>query len=172
MPSQYDDSEEVSKSFFHDVMTVITRRFVQLLIKQEERQAKLFAELFGDAAVGVSKRPEDVAEQTVSLCVRKSDLDGRLECEAPEYKGLVLRRHLFRQLYSTQRQNRATTTRWEIGREGRREEMLAGFGDVDVSVEQSTDVLSDNDLHVSVLPSGLWSLVKLWVGSWRRTRWR
>ena len=32
------------------------------------------------------KRPEDVAAQTVSLCVRKSDLDGRLECEAPEYK--------------------------------------------------------------------------------------
>ena len=29
----------------------------------------------------------DLTEQTVSLCVRKCDLDGRLEREAPTYMG-------------------------------------------------------------------------------------
>ena len=42
MPSQDDDSEEVSTSFVRDVMTVMTRRLEQLLVKQHEREAKLF----------------------------------------------------------------------------------------------------------------------------------
>ena len=69
-------------------MAAMTRRFEQLLIMQDERQAKLFAELFVGAAVDVPKRPNDVAEQTVSLCVRKSDLDGgveRLDRGVPTY---------------------------------------------------------------------------------------
>ena len=68
MLSQDDDSEEVRVNALHYVMALMTRRFEQLLITQEERQAKLFAELFGDADVDASKRTEDVAEQTVSLC--------------------------------------------------------------------------------------------------------
>ena len=94
-----DDSEEaetintsVSQSFFHDVMTGMTRRLEQLLVKQEARQAKLFAELFGDDAVELSRRLGDVAEQTVSLCdeasTRKSGPDGRikrLESDAPTH---------------------------------------------------------------------------------------
>ena len=50
-----DDSQEaetiktsVSQSFFHDIMTGMTRRLEQLLVKQDERRAKLFDELFGD----------------------------------------------------------------------------------------------------------------------------
>ena len=45
MPSQDDDSEEVSVTSLHDVMSVMTRRFEELPVKQDERQAKLFVEL-------------------------------------------------------------------------------------------------------------------------------
>ena len=62
-----DDSEEaetikisVSRSYFRDVMTGMTRRLEHLLHTQYERRAKLFAELFNDAAVDESMRPEDV----------------------------------------------------------------------------------------------------------------
>ena len=82
----------VSQSFFHDVMAGMTRRFEQLLVKQEARQAKLFAELFGDDAVELSGRLGDVTEQTVSLCeeafTRKSGPDGRIkrrERDAPTH---------------------------------------------------------------------------------------
>ena len=71
-----DDSEEaetintsVSQNLFHDVMTGMTLRLEQLLIKQDERRAKLFAGLFNDAVNSVvdsPKRPEDVTEETVS----------------------------------------------------------------------------------------------------------
>ena len=80
MLSQDDDSEEVRVNALHYVMALMTRRFEQLLITQEERQAKLFAELFGDADVDASKRTEDVAEQTVSLCE---------EFELPERESLT-----------------------------------------------------------------------------------
>ena len=46
MPSQDDNNEEVSVNSLHDVMTHMTRRFEELLVKQDERQAKQFAELF------------------------------------------------------------------------------------------------------------------------------
>ena len=45
MPSQDDDSEEESVNSLHDVMALMTRRFGELLVKQDERQAKQFAEL-------------------------------------------------------------------------------------------------------------------------------
>ena len=94
-----DDSEEaetiktsVSQSFFHDVMTGMTRRLEQLLVKQEARQVKLFAKLFGDDAVELSGQLGDVTEQTVSLCEEastwKSGPDGRikrLERDAPTH---------------------------------------------------------------------------------------
>ena len=80
MLSQDDDSEEVRVNALHYVMALMTRRFEQLLITQEERQAKQFAELFGDADVDASKRTEDVAEQTVSLCE---------EFELPERESLT-----------------------------------------------------------------------------------
>ena len=61
----------------------MTRRLEQLLVKQEARQAKLFAELFGDDAVELSGRLGDVTEQTVSLCeeapTRKSGPGGRIK---------------------------------------------------------------------------------------------
>ena len=78
-------------------MTGMTRRLEQLLVKQEARQAKLFAELFGDDAVELSGRlgdgtPADVTEQTVSLCeeasTRECGPDGRikrLERDAPTH---------------------------------------------------------------------------------------
>ena len=62
MPTQDDDSEEVSLNSLRDVMAVMTRRFEHLLIKQEKRQVKLFAELFDDSVVGV-KRAEDLPDQ-------------------------------------------------------------------------------------------------------------
>ena len=62
MPSQDDGSEEVSTSVVRDVMTVMTRRLEQLLVKQHERESKLFAELFDDSVVGL-KRAEDLPDQ-------------------------------------------------------------------------------------------------------------
>ena len=133
---------------------------------QDERQAKLFAGLFVDDAVDVSKRPEYVAEQTVSLCVRKSDLDGgveRLEREVPTYS---VAGDSETSIPAAVPEAKSRTRRREPGEtlaeEGDGKESLARFGDVDMSVatkdvrerEQSTDVLSDNDLHVCALPSG------------------
>ena len=79
---EYDDSEEaetskisVSQSNFRDVMTGMTLRLEQLLIKQDERRAKLFAGLFDDAVDSVvdsPKRPADVTEETVSSGVEIS----------------------------------------------------------------------------------------------------
>ena len=168
MPSQDDDSEDVSLNSLRDVMAVVTRRFEHLPIEQEKRQAKLFDELFGDDvfAVDVSKRPEDVAEQTVSVCVRKYDLDGiyeRLEREVPVYtegghsEASVLAAVPEAKGGTQQRREPGET----LAEEGDGDERLSRCGDVEVSVatqdvratEQSTDVLSDNDQHVSVLPS-------------------
>ena len=90
MPSQDNDTEEVSVNSLHDVMALMTRRFEELLVKQDERQAKQFAELFdvsfkkighsaqiGDAVI-------DLTEQTVSLrektSARTSVVDGGIEC--------------------------------------------------------------------------------------------
>ena len=90
-----DDSEEaetiknsVSQRFFRDVMTGMTRRFEQLLVKQDERRAKLFAELFDggvDSVVDsskwpedVRKRPEDVTEETVSMSVEISTQNSKV----------------------------------------------------------------------------------------------
>ena len=82
----------------HDVMALMTRRFEQLLVRQEERQAKVFAELFDvpfdkiGRSIDIHSAVVDVTEQTLSLCVetpmRKCEVDGiyeRLEREAPTY---------------------------------------------------------------------------------------
>ena len=79
MPSQDDDNEEVSMNSLHDVMAAMTRRFEQLLVKQEERQAKLFAELFDDVVVDSSKRPEDVTKETVSMSVEISTQNSKVD---------------------------------------------------------------------------------------------
>ena len=87
-PREDDDSEEadtsktsVSPSFFGDVMTGMTRRLEELLVKQDERRTKLFEELFDDVIVDSSKRPVDVTEETVSTSVdistQNSDVDAR-----------------------------------------------------------------------------------------------
>ena len=99
MPSHDDDdSEEVSVNSIHDVMALMTRRFEQLLVRQEERQAKVFAELFDvpfdniGRSIDIHSAVVDVTEQTLSLCMetpmRKCEVDGiyeRLEREAPTY---------------------------------------------------------------------------------------
>ncbi len=79
MPSQDDDNEEVSVNSLHDVMAAMTRRFEQLLVKQEERQAKLFAELFDDVVVDSSRRPEDVTKETVSMRVEISTQNSKVD---------------------------------------------------------------------------------------------
>ena len=56
MPSQNDDSEKVSLNSLHDVMAGMTGRLQQLLVRQDERRTKLFAELFGDDVVDLSGR--------------------------------------------------------------------------------------------------------------------
>ena len=43
MPSQDDDTEEVNVNSLHDVVALTTRRFEELLVKQDERQAIQFA---------------------------------------------------------------------------------------------------------------------------------
>ena len=71
----------MSTSFSHDVMTVMMRRLEELLVKQDERRAKLFVELFDDAVVDSSKRPQDVTEETVLMSVeistQNSEVDAR-----------------------------------------------------------------------------------------------
>ena len=96
MPSQDDDSEEVSVNSLYYVMAVMTRRLEQLIVNQDERQAKQFAELFDVSfkKVGHSAKIDDAAinltEQMVSLrektSARTSGVDGgveRLEREVP-----------------------------------------------------------------------------------------
>ena len=168
-PSQDDDSDEVSVNSLHDVMAVMTRRFEQLLVKQEARQAKLFAELFGDDAVDLSGRLGDVTEQTVSLCeeasTRKSGPDGRLkrlERDAPTYTEAgdleaSIPAAVPEAESGTQQRQPGETLAEEVDEE----ESLARFGDIDVPIatqdirakEQSTDVLPHDELHVSVRQS-------------------
>ena len=62
-------------------MMGMTRRLEQLLLKQDERRAKLFEELFDDATVDSLKRPADVTEETVSsgveISAQNSEADAR-----------------------------------------------------------------------------------------------
>ena len=168
MRTQDDDSEEVSVNSLHDVMALMTRRFEQLLVRQEERQARMFAEQFDvpfdkiGRSIDIHSAVVDVTEQTLSLCVetpiRKCEVDGiyeRLEREAPTYS----------EGGHSEASETATQQRQEPGEtlaeEGDDEESLARCGDVEVSVatqdicarEQSANVPSDNDLYVSVLPT-------------------
>ena len=59
----------------------MTRRLEQLLIKQDQRRAKLFVELFDDDVVDSSKRSEDVTKETESMSVeismQNSEFDAR-----------------------------------------------------------------------------------------------
>ena len=75
MPSQDGDSEEVSMNSLHDVMTLMTRRFEELLVKQDERQAKQFAKLFDVSfkKIGHSAQSDDVViDLTEQMqCVRR-----------------------------------------------------------------------------------------------------
>ena len=176
MRTQDDDSEEVSVNSLHDVMALMTRRFEQLLVRQEERQARMFAEQFDvpfdkiGRSIDIHSAVVDVTEQTLSLCVetpmRKCEVDGiyeRLEREAPTYSEGG---HSEASETGTQQRREPGET---LAEEGDEDERLARCGDVEVSVatqdvrarEQSTDVLSNNDHHVSVLPSGC---VKLGLG--------
>ena len=168
MSSHDDDSEEVSVSSLHDVMALMTRRFEQLLVRQEERQARVFAELFDvpfdkiGRSIDIHRAVVDVAEQTLSLCVetpiRECEVDGiyeRLEREVPTYSEGG---HSEASETGTQQRREPGET---LAEEGDHEESLARCGDVEVSVatqdicarEQSANVPSDNDLYVSVLPT-------------------
>ena len=166
MRTQDDDSEDLSVNSIHDVMALMTRRFEQLLVRQEERQAKVFAELFDvpfdkiGRSIDIHSAVVDVTEQTLSLCVgtpmRKCEVDGiyeRLEREAPTYSEGG---HSEASESGTQQRREPGET---LAEEGDEEESLARCGDVEVSVvtqdicarEQSANVPSDNDLYVSVL---------------------
>ena len=170
MPSQDDDSEEVSVNSLHYGMALMARRFEQLLVRQEERQAKVFAELFDVPFDKIGRSIDnhsavvDVTEQTLSLCMethmRKCEVDGiyeRLEREAPTYSEGG---HSEASETGTQQRREPGETE-TLAEEGDDEESLARCGDVEVSVatqdicarEQSANVPSDNDLYVSVLPS-------------------
>ena len=81
-----DDSEEaetiqtsVTTNVVHDVMTVMTRRLEELLVKQDQRRADLFAELFVDAVVDSSRRPDDVTKETVSMSVEISTQNSKVD---------------------------------------------------------------------------------------------
>ena len=70
-------------------MTVMTRCFEQLLVKQDERRTKPFTELFHDAVVDLSKQPHDLADQTTLLHDETAawipEVDGkRNHCEREE----------------------------------------------------------------------------------------
>ena len=173
MPSQDDDSEEVSVNSLHDVMALLTRHFEELLVKQDERQAKQFAELFDVSfkKIGHSAQSYDVVidltEQTVSLrektSARTSGVDGgveRLEREVPtcteagDLEASIPAAVPEAESGTQQRQPGET-----LAEEVDEEESLARFGDIDVPIatqdnrakEQSADVLSDDDRHVNVL---------------------
>ncbi len=116
MPSQDDDSEEVSINSLHDVMALMTRRFVELLVKQDECQAKQFAELFDVSfkKIGHSAQSDDVVidltEQTVSLREKTSArTSGWMEesnasnVKCLHAQRLVIWRRRFQQLYRRQR---------------------------------------------------------------------
>ena len=148
MLSQDDDSEEVRVNALHYVMALMTRRFEQLLITQEARQAKLFAELFGDADVDASKRNEDVAEQTVSLCE---------EFELPERESLTYTEAgdseasvptAVSDVKSITRQRQRGGRLAEKGDDGER----ARFADIDAA-HVATEATFDGDRHVSVTHS-------------------
>ena len=168
MPSQDDDSEEVSVNSLHDVMALMTRRLEQLLVRQDERQARMFAEQFEVPFDKIGRSVDthsvivDFTEQTLSLCVetsmRKCEVDGiyeRLEREVPTYSEGG---HSEASESGTQQRREPGET---LAEEGDEEESLARCGDVEVSVatqdicgrEQSANVPSDNDLYVSVLPT-------------------
>ena len=168
MPPQEYDSEEVSVNSLHDVMALMTRRFEQLLVRQEERQEKVFAELFDvpfdkiGRSIDIHSAVVDVTEQTLSLCVdtpmRKCEVDGiyeRLVREVPTYSEGG---HSEASESGPQQRREPGET---LAEEGDEEESLARCGDVEVSVatqdicarEQSANVPSDNDLYVSVLPT-------------------
>ena len=168
MSSHDDDSEDVSVNSIHDVMALMARRFEQLLVRQEERQARVFAELFDvpfdkiGRSIDIHSAVVDVTEQTLSLCVetpmRKCEVDGiyeRLEREAPTYSEGG---HSEASESGTQQRREPGET---LAEEGDDEESLARCGDVEMSVatqdicarEQSANVPSDNDLYVSVLPT-------------------
>ena len=168
MRRQNDDSEDLSVNSLHDVMALMTRRFEQLLVRQEERQARMFAELFDvpfdkiGRSIDIHSAVVDVTEQTLSLCMetamRKREVDGiyeRLEREAPTYSEGG---HSEASESGTQQRREPGET---LAEEGDDEESLARCGDVEVSVatqdictrEQSANVPSDNDLYVSVLPT-------------------
>ena len=168
MRTQDDDSEEVSVNSIHDVMALMTRRFEQLLVRQEERQARVFAELFDvpfdkiGRSIDIHSAVVDVTEQTFSLCMetpmRKCEVEGiyeRLEREVPTYSEGG---HSEASETGTQQRREPGET---LAEEGDEEESLARCGDVEVSVatqdicarEQSANVPSDNYLYVSVLPT-------------------
>ena len=168
MRTQDDDSEEVSVNSIHDVMALMTRRFEQLLVRQEERQARVFAELFDvpfdkiGRSIDIHSAVVDVTEQTLSLCMetpmRKCEVEGiyeRLEREVPTYSEGG---HSEASETGTQQRREPGET---LAEEGDEEESLARCGDVEVSVatqdicarEQSANVPSYNDLYVSVLPT-------------------
>ena len=173
MPSQDDDSEEVSVNSLHDVMALMTRRFELLLVRQEERQARMFAEQFEVPFDKIGRSIDnhrvivDFTEQTLSLCVetsmRKCEVDGiseHLEREAPTYT----------EGGHSEASVQAAVPEAKGGKQQRREpgERLAEkgddgeraiFADIDVHIatqemvarEQSTDAISDGDRHMSVL---------------------
>ena len=158
-------------------MALMMRRFKQLLVRQEERQAKVFAELFDvpfdkiGRSIDIHNAVVHVTEQTLSLCMetpmRKCEVDGiyeRIEREVPTYSEgghseASVPAAVPEAKGGTQQRREPGET---LAKEGDGEESLARCGDVDVSVatqyvrarDQSADVPSDNDLHVCVLPSG------------------
>ena len=176
MRTQDDDSEDLRVDSIHDVMALMTRRFEQLLVRQEERQAKVFAELFDvpfdkiGRSIDIHSAVVDVTEQTLSLCVdtpmRKCEVDGiyeRLEREVPVYtegghSEASVPAAVPEAKGGTQQRREPGET---LAEEGDEEESLARCVDDEESVAtqdicargQSADVPSDNDLYMSVLPS-------------------
>ena len=174
MRTQDDDSEDLSVNSIHDVMALMTRRFEQLLVRQEERQAKVFAELFDvpfdkiGRSIDIHSAVVDVTEQTLSLCVdtpmRKCEVDGiseHLEREAPTYtegghSEASVQAAVPEAKGGTQQRREPSERLAEKGDDGER----ARFADIDaahiatqemVAREQSTDAISDGDRHMSVL---------------------
>ena len=116
MPSRDDDSEEVGMNSLHDVMALMTRRFEELLVKQDERQAKQFTELFDVSfkKIGHSAQSDDVVidltEQMVSLREKTSartegwtEESSASNVKCLHARRLVIWRRRFQQLYRRQR---------------------------------------------------------------------
>ena len=176
MPSQDDDTEEVSVISLHEVVVLMNIRFEELPVKQDERQAKHFAELFDVSFKKIRHSAQiddaviDLTEQTVSLrertsartsgvdrgverlerevptCTEAGDLEASIPAAIPEAES------------GTQQRQPGETLAAEVDEE----ESLARFGEIDVPIatqdirskEQSTDVLPHDDLHASVRHSG------------------